>query len=40
MGVERPAWCAARWPSVYGFIQGEYWDVGLLRFYRDPARVR
>lgn len=37
---EHPAWCSGRLPSVYGFIQSEYWDVGLLRFYRDPARVR
>jgi hypothetical protein len=35
-----PAWCSSRLPSVYGFIQREYWDVGLLRFFRDPGRVR
>jgi hypothetical protein len=25
---------------VYGFIQWQYWDVGLLRFYKDPGRAR
>lgn len=35
-----PPWCSARVASVYAFIQREYWDVGLLRFYRDPRRVR
>ena len=39
-GNDAPRWCTARLPSVYGFIQKQYWDVGLLRFYRDPARVR
>lgn len=34
-----PEWCSARLPSVYSYIQGRYWDVGLLRFYRDPRRV-
>ncbi|PSC76827.1 GPI mannosyltransferase 2 isoform A [Micractinium conductrix] len=38
-GNDAPRWCTARLPSVYGFIQKQYWDVGLLRFYRDPARL-
>jgi phosphatidylinositol glycan class V len=35
----QPPWCGWRPPSVYAYIQREYWDVGFLRFYSDPARV-
>ncbi len=29
------AWCQARpFPSLYSHIQGEYWGVGLLRYWR------
>ncbi|KAL4444210.1 hypothetical protein ABPG75_011947 [Micractinium tetrahymenae] len=34
-----PPWCSARLPSVYAFIQKEYWDVGWLRFYQGPRRL-
>eukprot|EP00887_Chlorella_sp_A99_P001126 scaffold14.g1126.t1 len=33
-----PEWCHAVPPSIYGYIQTRYWDVGFLRFYRDPRR--
>lgn len=39
MDASLPPWCSSRLPSVYGYIQREYWDVGLLRFYQDPSRV-
>ncbi|GIL75979.1 hypothetical protein Vretifemale_5662 [Volvox reticuliferus] len=26
-------WCASRLPYVYGFIQSEYWNVGLFRYW-------
>lgn len=31
-GVPRP-WCTAIPPSVYSFVQAEYWDVGFLRYW-------
>jgi phosphatidylinositol glycan class V len=33
----RPTWCAARLPSLYAHVQRKYWDVGLLRFYRNEV---
>lgn len=38
--MQPPEWCSAAIPSIYSYIQRRYWGVGLLRFYRDPRRVR
>jgi len=32
-GPRRP-WCDGALPSVYGFVQGEYWGVGFLKYYQ------
>jgi len=32
-----PAWCSQAqpwWPRMYGHVQRQYWDVGLLRYWR------
>jgi len=29
-----PDWCMDTFPSVYGHIQGVYWDVGLFSFFQ------
>ncbi|KAF4336425.1 GPI mannosyltransferase 2 [Fusarium beomiforme] len=31
-GEQRP-WCARPLPSIYTFVQEEYWDVGFLRYW-------
>ncbi|RGP71389.1 gpi mannosyltransferase 2 [Fusarium sporotrichioides] len=31
-GEQRP-WCASRIPSIYTFVQAEYWDVGFLKYW-------
>ncbi|KAF4452682.1 GPI mannosyltransferase 2 [Fusarium austroafricanum] len=30
---ERRAWCARLIPSIYTFVQEEYWDVGFLKYW-------
>ena len=34
-----PSWCLQTVPSIYGYVQATYWDVGFLRFYRHINRV-
>ncbi|XP_044142263.1 GPI mannosyltransferase 2 isoform X2 [Bufo gargarizans] len=29
-----PAWCSFTFPLAYSHIQSEYWDVGLLRYFK------
>lgn len=29
---EVPSWCFDKFPSVYGYVQDVYWDVGFLKF--------
>ncbi|XP_066429064.1 GPI mannosyltransferase 2 [Eleutherodactylus coqui] len=29
-----PAWCSFSFPLAYSHIQSEYWDVGLLRYFK------
>ena len=36
----RAPWCHKRVPSLYSYVQAQYWDVGFLRFYHKLARVR
>eukprot|EP00898_Chlorokybus_atmophyticus_P007668 jgi/Chlat1/7902/Chrsp66S07323 len=31
-GLQRP-WCQQKLPYIYGFVQKEYWNVGLFRYY-------
>jgi GPI mannosyltransferase 2 len=35
----RPAFCFATVPSMYGYVQARYWDVGFLTFYKKLDRV-
>ena len=35
----RPVWCDTQLPSIYGFVQAEYWNVGFLNFYQKLNRV-
>lgn len=35
-----PPWCSQSIPSLYGYVQKAYWDVGFLRFYMHADRVR
>ncbi|CZS74683.1 unnamed protein product [Fusarium graminearum] len=30
---EQRAWCGHRIPSIYTFVQAEYWDVGFLKYW-------
>lgn len=39
VGLQRSAWCDAALPSLYGYVQKTYWDVGFLRFYAKFDRV-
>ncbi|KAK5677133.1 ER membrane glycoprotein subunit of the GPI transamidase complex-like protein [Elasticomyces elasticus] len=32
-GATRP-WCTAYPPSIYSFVQSEYWDVGFMRYWK------
>ncbi|KAK5723772.1 ER membrane glycoprotein subunit of the GPI transamidase complex-like protein [Elasticomyces elasticus] len=32
-GAARP-WCTAYPPSIYSFVQSEYWDVGFMRYWK------
>ncbi|KAI5294984.1 ER membrane glycoprotein subunit of the GPI transamidase complex-like protein, partial [Ascosphaera atra] len=32
-GRARP-WCGAAVPTIYGFVQKNYWDVGFLRYWK------
>ena len=32
-------YCQKTLPSMYGYVQEKYWDVGFLRFYRKLDRV-
>jgi phosphatidylinositol glycan class V len=34
-----PEWCDATVPSIYGYIQNTYWDVGFLNFYQKLVRL-
>lgn len=37
---QRP-WCSKVLPSVYGYVQDVYWNVGLLRYYEwNQVRLR
>lgn len=36
--LQLPVWCFKRLPSLYGYVQKAYWDVGFLRFYRHLNR--
>ncbi len=38
-GSSPPVWCSNSVPSLYGYVQKAYWDVGFLRFYRYLNRV-
>ncbi|NXQ80231.1 PIGV mannosyltransferase, partial [Nyctibius grandis] len=29
----KPPWCSQRFPLVYTYIQGAYWNVGFLRYF-------
>ncbi|KAH8119351.1 hypothetical protein DFH11DRAFT_1564543 [Phellopilus nigrolimitatus] len=31
--IERRPWCSNRPPMIYSFVQSEYWDVGLFRYW-------
>ncbi|KCV71238.1 hypothetical protein H696_02188 [Fonticula alba] len=33
-GLTPRPWCTNTLPLIYGFIQKEYWDVGLFRYWR------
>ena len=35
----RPGWCDRAVPSIYGYIQNAYWDVGFLNFYQKLIRL-
>lgn len=28
-----PDWCKSRLPLIYSYVQSEYWDVGLFRYW-------
>ncbi|KAM0241648.1 hypothetical protein ACHAPO_001339 [Fusarium lateritium] len=30
---EQRSWCGQRIPSIYTFVQAEYWDVGFLKYW-------
>ncbi|OCF31134.1 hypothetical protein I317_07883 [Kwoniella heveanensis CBS 569] len=32
-GVEPRPWCASKVPFVYGFVQAEYWNIGLFNYW-------
>ncbi|EQK97835.1 glycosyltransferase family 76 [Ophiocordyceps sinensis CO18] len=32
-GLEPRPWCSRTVPSIYTFVQSEYWDVGFLRYW-------
>ncbi len=34
-----PSWCDAALPSIYGYVQQKYWDVGFLNFYDKLIRL-
>lgn len=36
---DNPPWCNATMPSIYGYIQNKYWDVGFLNFYEKLIRL-
>ncbi|KAG8667608.1 ER membrane glycoprotein subunit of the GPI transamidase complex-like protein [Fusarium poae] len=37
-GGEQRSWCGQRIPSIYTFVQAEYWDVGFLK-YLTPNQI-
>ena len=32
--LQRPAWCSAMLPYLYGHVQAHYWGVGFLRYFQ------
>ncbi|KAI0344640.1 mannosyltransferase [Trametopsis cervina] len=38
MHGEHPSWCSYRVPSIYGYVQDRYWNVGFLRYW-TPAQL-
>ncbi len=34
-----PSWCDAAVPSIYGYVQHKYWNVGFLNFYEKLIRL-
>lgn len=38
-GDQNPAWCDSTLPSIYGYVQHTYWDVGFLNFYEKLIRL-
>lgn len=36
---DNPGWCDAAVPSIYGYVQHKYWDVGFLNFYEKLIRL-
>ncbi|KAL6770231.1 PIGV1 [Auxenochlorella protothecoides x Auxenochlorella symbiontica] len=36
--LQPPPWCQSTLPSLYGYVQRQYWDVGFLRFYSKLDR--
>ena len=32
-------WCSHKLPYLYGFVQSEYWGLGMFRYWR-PEQVR
>ncbi|KAI9700040.1 MAG: ER membrane glycoprotein subunit of the GPI transamidase complex-like protein [Candelina mexicana] len=32
-GVERRLWCTNTFPSIYAWVQSNYWNVGFLRYW-------
>ena len=28
-----PAWCTARVPYIYGYVQSHYWGIGLFKYW-------
>lgn len=38
-GHESPEWCDSGLPSIYGYVQNKYWEVGFLNFYEKLVRL-
>ncbi|WVF70592.1 hypothetical protein IAT40_005384 [Kwoniella sp. CBS 6097] len=38
LGAEKRPWCESRLPFIYGFVQAEYWNIGLFN-YLTPAQL-